>query len=1097
MLRRFSTIFTLSFLLVAFMAMTAFATKTAVKSRIAGKISTKTMYYSPVTDVDPVNGTASVSIGKTSTYTSNAATVSPGVVLGDTWYDYQQNGTMGRMIDWGQSATTGNAYIHTIWMSLPTFDTQTGRHYSYRLYNAANGSFGPVVNPQDGTDYAGYVQVQSNGAGAGILGGHNKKLGQFYRSHLYYNLSAGAPFFGESVVTDSVASYGTAPAILNQQVIWPKFAYQEGTDTVTHIFAQVSPQDGGTEKEGVYYFRKVGVKEAGVWDYPPYVVDTQNVLAQAVVASKTSDKVALAWLGRVPADGDCDTCSNNADVSLLWEQSENDVYYQISNDQGANWDPRVNITKYQWGAPGFRAYSELSVTFDSADNLHVIWVGRNWADSFENLILPKSGRIFHWSENVSVIRTVVNSEWEQEDSIKCTGGVFQLNVSKVQISECNGRIYVLFVQYNDFPNGVWDDCAARISDPAEYQGAGNGDLYVTISEDGGTTWDVARNLTNSRTPGCEPGVSGDCESDGWPSMTRYGRQNLVTEDWSGAQEVIPTGGSNPDDYWLDVMYLSDRDAGGFAAGGTQAEGTQQNSNLQWFRLACVEAIPSAQISLAPSKVGLPTWTKPGVELVMPLVVENSGNVPLTYSTSIVEDNGSGWLGCSFTSGSINSGLFNTAPGSIFLNAGGAQTTEAVLTGRIIWTSNAPNTVNIEVSLVVADTVVGPVTDTLAGYLSLSVRSDGSFGHYASKLNMDFVTNGVDCDTTATNYVGVGSPLILQVNGSDTTIGQSAFSTWIEDGNFRPVLGITPAKGSATGYNWYSTGSFVSPDSSVAFSQTFYAPTASGANYIIKALKVWSNDGSSHSGLRIGDVTDWDIPSDSGSDNHAGIDPLSSRNLIYQVGTEFDTDDTTGNTDCMDGDRRFGGMSFLKSTLNGADIAYELRAYTARNDSFVYPAGKLVAGRTWNNMELSGFTNLETVEPTDLHMVMCYNPSLTLNGTDTVIFYTAYVSVYDGVEGDVGTAADAAKAFAVANNYFVPSTGCCVDIRGNVDNDIDDIVDISDLVYLVDFMFTDGPAPECEAEGNVDGDIDEIIDISDLVYLVDFMFTDGPLPPTCP
>ncbi|MCK4372620.1 MAG: hypothetical protein KAW61_05705, partial [candidate division Zixibacteria bacterium] len=59
------------------------------------------------------------------------------------------------------------------------------------------------------------------------------------------------------------------------------------------------------------------------------------------------------------------------------------------------------------------------------------------------------------------------------------------------------------------------------------------------------------------------------------------------------------------------------------------------------------------------------------------------------------------------------------------------------------------------------------------------------------------------------------------------------------------------------------------------------------------------------------------------------------------------------------------------------------------------------------------------------------------------------------------------------------------------------------VYLVDYMFTGGPAPQCWAEGNVDGsdsgdgvDGPEDIDISDLVYLVDYMFTGGDEPPSC-
>ncbi len=75
-------------------------------------------------------------------------------------------------------------------------------------------------------------------------------------------------------------------------------------------------------------------------------------------------------------------------------------------------------------------------------------------------------------------------------------------------------------------------------------------------------------------------------------------------------------------------------------------------------------------------------------------------------------------------------------------------------------------------------------------------------------------------------------------------------------------------------------------------------------------------------------------------------------------------------------------------------------------------------------------------------------------------------------------------------------GCCIGDRGNIDNSPDDAVDISDLVYLIDYMFVSGPAPVCPGEANLDGDPEEIIDISDLVYLVDYMFQDGPPPPPC-
>jgi hypothetical protein len=89
----------------------------------------------------------------------------------------------------------------------------------------------------------------------------------------------------------------------------------------------------------------------------------------------------------------------------------------------------------------------------------------------------------------------------------------------------------------------------------------------------------------------------------------------------------------------------------------------------------------------------------------------------------------------------------------------------------------------------------------------------------------------------------------------------------------------------------------------------------------------------------------------------------------------------------------------------------------------------------------------------------------------------------------------------------PGEVCCEGRRGNVDG-IDDggtDIDIGDLVYLVDYMFTAGPQPSCVEETNIDGSCCSLgssesfsdVDISDLVYLIDFMFNDGDPPPACP
>jgi hypothetical protein len=61
--------------------------------------------------------------------------------------------------------------------------------------------------------------------------------------------------------------------------------------------------------------------------------------------------------------------------------------------------------------------------------------------------------------------------------------------------------------------------------------------------------------------------------------------------------------------------------------------------------------------------------------------------------------------------------------------------------------------------------------------------------------------------------------------------------------------------------------------------------------------------------------------------------------------------------------------------------------------------------------------------------------------------------------------------------------------GDANND--ELVTISDAVYLVNFIFSSGPAPDPMAAG--DANCDSLVTISDAVYLVLFIFGGGPTP----
>jgi len=75
--------------------------------------------------------------------------------------------------------------------------------------------------------------------------------------------------------------------------------------------------------------------------------------------------------------------------------------------------------------------------------------------------------------------------------------------------------------------------------------------------------------------------------------------------------------------------------------------------------------------------------------------------------------------------------------------------------------------------------------------------------------------------------------------------------------------------------------------------------------------------------------------------------------------------------------------------------------------------------------------------------------------------------------------------------------CCCFVSGDINHDGSSVPDIADLVYLVAYMFSGGPAPICLLEADPNGDASSVPDIADLVYLVAYMFSGGPAPVPCP
>jgi len=79
-----------------------------------------------------------------------------------------------------------------------------------------------------------------------------------------------------------------------------------------------------------------------------------------------------------------------------------------------------------------------------------------------------------------------------------------------------------------------------------------------------------------------------------------------------------------------------------------------------------------------------------------------------------------------------------------------------------------------------------------------------------------------------------------------------------------------------------------------------------------------------------------------------------------------------------------------------------------------------------------------------------------------------------------------------DTLFLPNEGLQLNDCGDADGD--KVVNIGDAVYLINYIFKGGPAPEPLGSG--DANCDTIVNIGDAVYLINYIFKGGP-EPCCP
>ncbi|PKK82437.1 MAG: hypothetical protein CVT49_13710 [candidate division Zixibacteria bacterium HGW-Zixibacteria-1] len=972
---------------------------------------------------------------------------SPGLTIGYTTYDIQSNCRMNRQVEWRSNQT-----LHFVWMKQLDNLDPGARGTGYEVWDAELGEMlfqgiggGCDIHTRSLENRSGYVGLDVDSEGKAVIGNHHSD-GEGWATTVWYDYEPTSCFFSpyRTKVPDSTMKYGISQSDIGYgdwRFLWPSLEYHifEG-DTVTHVFSQQS-ENKDPESSNIHYFRRVGSDTLGAWDYPPVIVDTTPVISQTVVSSRVSGKVVLIWQappGQYPGDPES-LARDELDPGLGVNQRFNDIYYMVSTNMGASWSPKINMTAFDSTVGGWLGQGDMSVLIDTNDKLHVLWNAREvipYPVGLGDYAHFWGSRLLHWDELNGAIRTVSDANWELPDS-GCTGGAWnEMSICKPMLSECNGKFYAVFVQFNDIFHGIDNDCAeAMYSGGLSWDGAANGELYISVSDNGGYNWDIARNLTNTYSSHCDSVGEVVCQHDQYPSMPRFGMET-TTGDFSSAIVVDPSGGGYTGNYYLDVFYVNDR-----FPGGAVQEGNWTMNPVKWFRVPCIDPIPNPVLSISPSSINQPTWTKPGVQLDTSITLENIGNAELHVSTiETVEITGEGWLGVGSAGPITISHLDpNSVDVDVYLNMGGViNTVPHVYDGYIIVSSDAVggSVDSVFVELIIVDSLQPPETAVVSTTcLSLIYSNTGNMGNNGGNngnggANMNYFD---DCDTTgnlsgmddvATVYLYDASPFLAWVDGLDTIFNYAMYDAdWLSTEGFRPLESPVHDPVSYADYEYGYSGVYLSKDSSIAMTSEYFAPKVSGScDFVIVRQKFYNNSDVAAGQVFVGDIFDWDIPSDSGSENGSGYD--ATRKLMYMHGAEYDND-SIHNNDCVKADKRYGGVSYFggyRLPYTGATDSFPnpKAMWTELNPEYVYPTNGFVGGQMYPLMvNNSGYYAWESTNPSmedslyqDLHLVTVFG-QYNIGVNDTLVFVKILASEYNGAMNGFEDNIDAARAWVAA------------------------------------------------------------------------------------
>ena len=780
---------------------------------------------------------------------------SPGLAIGNTTYDYQHNGSQGYQV----ARVPGADVVHFAWTALDRFswDGWNDRYVAYNSYtistHTVNQGFNGVFIGLSNSARAGYTGLAVDDSNRAHTVLHQKEDPSFP----YHAWRILMPISGNALHTDDEL----ANPSVSTDVYWARITVSQNSGA-TDIVHEIAMENTASGSRRVYYWRNNGATWQG-----PALIDSTDIPGYVIASAGDRDRVAIV-------------------LHTTWEpgfsELRNIAYYE-SQTEGLGWldgselGPTYKRIVTNYTDPnGPQAWAHISTVYDHGGTLHIVWD--------EQCVANKTSEdaVQHWNNARNTIRTVAQGYWPTPYS----RGVWNLNLSKITLGVGDGStlcqggavtnlndLYVLYTRFAGPTQAEQDDHSLL--------GFYNGELCLNVSSDGGLTWSPPQNLTNTKTPNCNPGLPDS-------STGRPQRPDSVcrSENWA-------TIGQDVSD--IDIFYISDIEAGAWPSG----ESPWQQNPVMYLRLlghttdapyVCPSVGPCLNVRLA-ADPECEYHTPPGtVKNDITLALANLGNAELSGTTSVLP--GASWLTLTAA------GPFTLLPGgselvmNLDMNASGLS--EGVYSGTIRIVHNdpsQPSPLDLLIQLVVADqffcgqdeilktSVAGP------GGLALEIESTGRYGSQSARGGLYRALDGSSSIYDASLVLAHGS------QGPDTVVfhrfgdgidpggnGFRAMSSWSMD---------TSAYGLGQGFASASC-EMATKDSAVGILLDWVFPqNPDSADFVLAEYRVFNRTAAPIESLVVGQWVDFDVvgSTSQSQDNLATANTSgvhSPLNFVYQI-----------------------------------------------------------------------------------------------------------------------------------------------------------------------------------------------------------------------